>query len=52
MATEKTGQYEVRCDDCKIGLRWTNDVKESFMGGRCAACRQLGQVIAKSQIKR
>ena len=45
-------RYVVKCDDCKVELRRTGNVKESYAGGHCDACRKVGQVIAKSQIKR
>ena len=32
------GEYEVKCDDCKVTLRRTDDVRESYAGGRCAKC--------------
>ena len=31
--------YEVKCDDCKQTIRRTSDVRESYKGGRCDACR-------------
>ena len=50
--TTGTGRYVVKCDDCKIEVRRTDDVRESYAGTRCDACRELGRIIAKSQIKR
>lgn len=33
------GPYMVRCDDCKDVLRWTQSLRESAAGGRCAWCK-------------
>lgn len=30
--------YDVKCDDCKTTIRTTTKVRESYAGGRCAAC--------------
>lgn len=31
--------YDVKCDDCKVTMRQTEDVRESYAGGRCDACK-------------
>ncbi len=41
MTTENNqGQYQVICDDCKTEIKRTNDVRESYMGGRCDDCKR------------
>ena len=32
-------RYLVKCDDCHETLRETDDVRESYQGGRCEECR-------------
>jgi len=32
-------RYTVKCDDCKRTLRETDDVRESYAGGRCDTCK-------------
>ncbi len=30
--------YEVKCDICKVTIRRTDDVRESYAGGTCEEC--------------
>lgn len=32
-------KWEVKCDDCKKTIRETTDVRESYAGGTCDACK-------------
>lgn len=32
-------RYVVKCDDCKVTIRATDNARESYAGGRCAKCR-------------
>ena len=29
----------MKCDDCKVEIRRTEDIAESYAGGRCEACK-------------
>ena len=35
-------QYAVKCDDCKVEIRRTDNVQESYAGGQCATCSKNG----------
>lgn len=37
-----TKRYIVKCDDCKVTIRQTDDVRESYAGGRCDTCGKRG----------
>jgi len=39
------GKYTVKCDECKKKIKETNDITESYAGGRCASCRRKGSTI-------
>ena len=32
------GRYIIKCDVCKKTIRHTDDVTESYAGGRCPTC--------------
>jgi hypothetical protein len=32
-------RYVVKCDDCKVAIRATDNVRESFAGGLCPRCK-------------
>lgn len=38
--------YAIKCDDCKATIRETTEVRESYQGGRCAACRPKPVMMA------
>jgi hypothetical protein len=38
-ATETSGRYVVKCDECKKDMRHTDSMVESAAGGRCEECR-------------
>lgn len=41
-------RYAVKCDDCKVEIRRTDDVRESYAGGRCEAClAEVWRAIAR-----
>jgi hypothetical protein len=33
------GRYIVKCDDCKQTIRETDNIHESYEGGRCENCK-------------
>ncbi len=37
--TTKAAEYAVKCDDCKKTIRTTEEVRESYAGGRCGDCK-------------
>ena len=39
-------RYLVKCNDCKRIIKETDDVRESYQGGRCEQCRLYAEGYA------
>ncbi len=40
------GRYEVKCDDCKTNIGWTDSVRVSAEGGHCEECRRINDSMS------
>ena len=40
-------KYLVKCDLCKKTIKETDNIEESYQGGLCGACKELGGVPKK-----
>lgn len=42
------GPYAVKCPECRTTVRMTDDIRESYQGKKCDACKKGGQTAKRN----